>query len=132
VTASDDLSYVVSGAVYDVALLMRVARVFVRLPAAPRAALVRTMEIFGEEGPHNLPITQFRPEDRLPVGDAQGTRMLVCAFKAWQVRVYGAVVRIDGRPTFIGSEIDDSKKQDKADRGCLTRAARNLRPYVQA
>src|SRR5262245_38400320 len=98
--AFDDLGYVVCGAAFDVALLTRVGRVFVKLPAAARAALVRTMEIFGEDGPHNLPITQFRLEDRLPVGDARGTRLLICAFKAWQVRVYGAIVMIERKPTF--------------------------------
>jgi hypothetical protein len=130
--AFDDLSYVDCGASFDIALLTRVGRVFVKLPANARAALLRIMEIFAEEGPNNLPITQFRPEERLPVGDVRGTRLLICAFKAWQIRVYGAVLAIDGKPTFLASEIDDSKKQDKADRGCLLRAARNLKPYMEA
>ena len=127
--AFDDLGYVVCGTFYDVALISKVSRIFVKLPPNARAALLRTMEIFANDGTKNLPITQFRPEDRIPIGDARGTRVLVCAFKAWQVRLYGGVVTIDRKPTFIGSEIDDSKKQDKADRGCLVRAARNLRPY---
>jgi hypothetical protein len=125
-----DLITVVTGAKYDVVVVQSVARVFQKLAADRRAALKRVMEIFAREGPKDLPPTQYRFEGRHPSGSPKVPEMAVYAFKAWQTRVYGSVVQLK-KSTFIGTEIDDSKKQDKADPECLKRAARAAAAYVR-
>lgn len=109
-----------------VLMLPSVWKEFSKADAAARATIVKIMELYSKDGPDDLLDKHFKFEGRHSVGDKNGSKVRIEAFKAWQVRVYGGHI---GK-RFICSEIDTSKKQDKADQLTLARAAKNLAPYI--
>ncbi|MEY2929895.1 MAG: hypothetical protein RL033_644 [Pseudomonadota bacterium] len=106
-------------------MLDRVKREYDKLDARTRAGLVRKMNTWAKEQP--LPDTHFKFEWRVPV---DGKAIGVYAFKDNQARLYGATFPLNGKETFICSEIDSAKKQNKADQEKLKRAALNLRGFL--
>lgn len=70
-----------------------------------------------------LPKEMYNSEGRWRVN---GREIQVYAVKAPSVRVYGAVVTLEGIPSWVGTEADTDKKQNKADQERLKRAARKL------
>ena len=63
-------------------------------------------------GPENLPPSRFKFQKHHEKG---GKSARIDAFKGHQVRFYGTTVQIDGKPTFLVTGCDISKKQDAAD-----------------
>jgi hypothetical protein len=120
----NDLEYVENGPKGAVALTKPVAAAFEDANAKARARISRAMLNFSELGPgRHLNQEVFRHEERVKLGHEQ---VAIFAFKGWQVRIYGGIEQINGKPTFVGTEIDKSKKQDKANRSLLRQAASKL------
>lgn len=65
---------------------------------------------------------QFKNEGKFP--DGNGGKVAIWTFKAWQWRLYGAIMTIKGRRCFVGVRIDPNKKQDKADQQMLKATAK--------
>lgn len=55
-------------------------------------------------------------------GRSPKDNLLLQAFKAFKVRLYGFVRTVQGTRTFIVIDVDPAKKQDRADPGILKRA----------
>lgn len=55
-------------------------------------------------------------------GRSPQENILLQAFKAFKVRLYGFVRTVQGTKTFIVIDLDPAKKQDRADPGILKRA----------
>jgi hypothetical protein len=127
---SSELEHIATGADGDVYMLVQVAKEFGRLETKARARLGRIMELFCTGDWQHIPKTQFNPnEGRYAVGST-GKRVLIGAFKGWQVRLYGTVLEYAGKRSFIASAIDPAKKDDRADQKLLKRAAQRLEPFV--
>jgi hypothetical protein len=69
--------------------------------------------------------TMFVREGRFPAGRAGVADMAVYAAKAFQLRIYGGLVRIGGQSVFLCPEAA-VKKRDLADRAQLERVAKIL------
>ncbi|MET4259789.1 hypothetical protein ABIC09_004747 [Bradyrhizobium sp. S3.12.5] len=67
---------------------------------------------------------KFKKEGNFP--DGLGGSVAIYTFKAWKWRVYGAVMGVGGRRSFVGVGVDPDKKQDKADRAKLRAAAKAI------
>ena len=67
---------------------------------------------------------KFKKEDDFPDGH-HGT-VAISAFKAWQWRLYGAIVTVNGKRCFVGTRVDTDKKRDKADQSTMKRAAKDI------
>lgn len=119
---TDELIEIAEGPRGSVFLTRQVDRVFGNAEPNVRARILRYMNRFAELGQSELNAVNFKFEARLPVG-ASGTKIAIYAFKAWKTRVYGAVTEVGGKMAFIGTAIDTSKKQDKANQRLLRRAA---------
>ena len=76
-----------------------------------------------------LPPEQFKSEGRFPTGGLRSKEVQVFAFKAFQHRLYGVVESVNGIPTFVGMELVEDKKTNRADQDLLRRVARNFAPY---
>ncbi|GBE44286.1 hypothetical protein BMS3Bbin10_02377 [bacterium BMS3Bbin10] len=111
---------------FRVVMTRAVAKEFKKAEAKERARCKKWMGFYAEDGDTNLDKQKFRFEARLPVGDKKGTRVAVYAFKAWQLRLYGSLIG----NTFVVTEIDTSKKSDRADSKKLKSAAQKLCPYL--
>lgn len=99
-----------------------------KLDASWRARCEKNMEFYRRDGPVNLSPDKFRNEGRHHTGGKSGKEIMIYAFKAYQVRVYGG--KIPNVDCFICTEIDPAKKQDKADVAKLRRAAQKLGRYL--
>ena len=86
-----------------------------------RAQMHATMRAWCERGPKDLPRTKFKFQETY---ERNGRNVRVEAFKGWQVRLYGAVTQIDGKPMFLVTGVDISKKTDKADKERLKAAGK--------
>ena len=75
-----------------------------------------------------MPQEHFKSEGRFPTGGKPSRNVHVFVFKAYQCRIYGVTVPLNGIETFVGMEIVN-KKEDDADQALLLRIARNSRPY---
>src|SRR5262245_41562494 len=95
-----------------------------------KARLRFIMEKAADHGPERLPPEQFKPEERLSIGDKKGTKVEVYAFKVHQYRVYACQTSYRGKRTLVCTDVDESKKQDKANRSILIRAATRFAPYL--
>lgn len=120
------LKLVRNGKRFKVSLTEEVSEAFAAADAKERARCLKWLEMYAEDGPQFLDKTKLRNEGRFSIGDRAGTVVAVLAFKAWQLRLYGGVVQGNH---FVATEIDTSKKTDKADQQLLKRAARKLAPY---
>jgi len=65
-----------------------------------------------------LPSTMFNGSE----GRTKAENLMLQAFKAFKIRLYGFVRRVGQTNTFIIIDLDPAKKQDKADPGILKRA----------
>lgn len=121
-----DLIEVCSGAKFKVLMTAQVNK---QLKKADRKQIARCqiwMKKFCDDGFDFLTPEQLKHEGKFSVGDRKGTYVAIYAFKAWQLRIYGAVVG----NLFIATEVDIAKKQDHADRETLEAAARKLAEYI--
>jgi hypothetical protein len=111
-----------------VGLMSDVNREFQRLDKRWRSKLERHFRNYGIQGT-TMPQEQFKSEGRFPTGGPESQMLQVYAFKAFQHRIYGATISLEGRETFVGMELV-TKKQDKADQELLRRVAQRFRPYL--
>jgi hypothetical protein len=100
-------------------------RVFGRVDARSRAPLNRWLKHIAQEGVTNIPLVRLRFEQRLRI-PGTSVDVPVWALREFQTRLYGGPVQGMQPPTYLFTEIDDAKKQDKADRSKLQRAAELL------
>lgn len=80
------------------------------------------MRKFAEDGRSYLNDQKFKNEGHFSVGYQGGGRVAIYAFKAYQLRIYGGYVHGD----FVCTDVDPAKKQNKANRSLLARAAQRL------
>ena len=113
---------------FKIYMTREVFETYDKLEAKWRARCEKNMEFYGRHGPQNLSKDKFRSEDRFHTGGRSGKEIMIYAFKAYQVRLYGG--KIPNVNCFICTEIDPAKKQDKADEDKLKRAARKLGRYI--
>lgn len=100
-----------------------------KAPVRDGARVKNIIRAFADDGPDQLPSDQLRKEGRYHVGDQQGRKEQVYAFKSYQLRIYGAFV--PGQPgCFVCSEVD-FKKQNRAEQDKLKRAASKLAKFVR-
>ena len=85
-----------------------------------KVQLKRYFGEFCENEPHRLNDKQYKKEQKFSV---KGGHVTVWAFKPWQWRLYGGVLTVNGQKCFVGVEVDEDKKQDKADKALLSAAA---------
>ncbi len=86
-----------------------------------RATLSRYFPRFAETGPSGFQGDMLKSQGRFP--DEEGKLIQVYAFKAYQFRIYGVVESHFGKPAFVGTTCDPSKKSNQADKAKLKKAA---------
>lgn len=91
----------------------------------------RLQFLFEKFGDRSLKLTmeQFRFEGRFPSGLPDGSEIGVYVFKAFQERIYGTVLEIDGHETFVGVA-HEQKKRDRANQATLKKVARIIGEYL--
>jgi hypothetical protein len=67
---------------------------------------------------------KFKREGKFP--DGLGDDATIWVFKAWQWRLYGAIIRVNGRRCFVAVRVDPSKKRDRADQALLKATAKAI------
>ncbi|MCI0560706.1 MAG: hypothetical protein MN733_19650 [Nitrososphaera sp.] len=90
-------------------------------------AIMERLAQFGR----NLPREQFRFEDRFKIGDKKGTKAAIYAFKPSQVRIYAGRVHYQSKQTYVCTDYDPSKKQQKADRSIMATAAKKFGQFLE-
>lgn len=90
------------------------------LPQA-RAKIEAAMRAYCDLGPENLPPQRFKFEKHYEEG---GKKTRVEVFKARHVRFYGSCGSLGGRPIFLITGNDISKKSDAADQNILNSAGK--------
>jgi hypothetical protein len=122
---------IMRGNAADVLVTQKVKKEYDRLIAGTderslrqQRTLSRYLKAFCDlETPH-LNDEQFKKEASFSVGG--GNKIAIWAFKAWQWRLYGAILSLGGRKTFIGARVDADKKQNKANREMMEAAAKEI------
>lgn len=102
-------------------------KIFQEVQLKARAQLEAAMKAWCRFGPTHLPPQKFKFETHFQK-DGKSTRIDV--FKGWQVRFYGATAEVAGKPMFLITGIDLSKKKNQADQDILQvagKAAHELR-----
>lgn len=99
----------------QVAIWRSVRKIYDALDTQMQGRFERYMELWCNET--KLPDTMFNQNE----GRSKGGVMLR-AFKAFKVRLYGFDRKVVGVRTFVIVDIDPAKKQNKADPGILKRA----------
>ncbi len=107
-------------------MTLSVHKEFMKAAAKERARCEKWMRFYAEDGMEFLDKEKLRHEGKFSTAQKGGTPHSIWAFKAWQLRVYGGVVKGNH---FICTEIDASKKQDEASQSLLKTAARKLAHY---
>lgn len=79
------------------------------------------MKAYCESGPQNIPPQRFKFEMQ---HEQSGKMTRIEAFKARHVRIYGACGSLGGRPVFLVTGVDTSKKDDAADQKILKAAGK--------
>lgn len=120
---TDKLEWVENGPKGAVALTPAVKSAFKRADARARGRIERYMKWFATLGQEELHSEAFKFEGRFPESPGSQKKVAIYAFKGWKVRIYGTVEEVNGIRTFVGTEIDVSKKQNKANRTLMLRAA---------
>ena len=119
------------GSHLDICVTPDIRSAFLTAAANERASVLATMQLLADQWPHvTLHTKQYRYEGAFPLGGNPPRDMKIYAFKGIQLRVYGAVLRIGTRDTWVGTALD-IKKRNKADQQLLARAAKKLRDYHQ-
>ena len=98
------------------------------LPAA-RAKVEASMRAYCENGPQNLPPQRFKFEIQY---SNSGKMTRVEVFKARHVRFYGSCGNLGGRPVFLVTASDLSKKTDDADPAILQAAGKRAHELLHA
>lgn len=80
-------------------------------------------------GPRDLPPKKFKFETQYQK-DRKNTR--IEAFKGWQVRFFGTTVEVDGKPMFLVTGADLSKKRTKGDQDILKAAGKAAHDLVHS
>lgn len=86
-----------------------------------RAKLEATMNAYCASGPENIPPQRFKFEMQ---HEQAGKMTRIEAFKTRHVRIYGACGSLGGRPVFLVTGTDVSKKADAADQKLLKAAGK--------
>lgn len=107
----------------EVWLSPRAVKVMRKAAAQHRGRCARIMQRFAESGPDDLTDEMFKLEERFGVGPGS-VRIAVFAFKAFNLRVYGAYSRAE-RKLFVCTHAA-VKKRDGADRDLLELVAREV------
>lgn len=81
-----------------------------------RSQIEAAMRAWCRFGPKELPGDKFRFEKHYEKG---GRSVRVDAFKGHQVRFYGTTVKVEGRPMFLVTGTDFSKKKTPMDQDFL-------------
>ena len=124
------LEAVFSGANCSVRMTAKVKKAFEKADARSRARCGKFMDFFAKDGRDNLIETQFRTEGRFRTGGKGSKEVLIYAFKAYQLRVYGGIDPQTG--DFVCTEIDPSKQQSVADQEKLKRAAKIFGDLIES
>lgn len=95
-----------------------------------KARLERYFHNYGIRGT-TMPNEHFNSEGRHSTGGPRPKQLLVCAFKAFQHRLYGFSIPFKGTETFVGTRLITDKKRNRADRKLLRRMAEDFQPYVE-
>ncbi|BBK31203.1 hypothetical protein STHU_18370 [Allostella humosa] len=127
-----DLVFVQQTEARWVALLANVNDEFLKLEQRWRGRIDAHFRNFGNPDA-SLPPTHYASEGRHPIGGQPRQEVQLCAFKAFQVRLYGSVLSFkEGgktRATFVGLHLITDKKKTKADQDLLKRVAKLLEKY---
>jgi hypothetical protein len=86
-----------------------------------RVQIEAAMRAWCRFGPANIPDKRFKFETRYESG---GKGVRIDAFKGRHVRLYGATVEVDGKPMFLVTGRDMSKKTNAADQELLKAAGK--------
>lgn len=86
-----------------------------------KATLSRYFPRFADTGPTGFQGDMLKSQGRFP--DDDGKQKQVYAFKAYQFRIYGLIENHFGKPSFVGTTCDPSKKSNLADTAKLKKAA---------
>ena len=121
-----DLNYVEQGkGRFDVALLATVAKDYKKASVRDRGKVERAMRLYARTGRISN-LHRYKKQGNFPTGNDGEGKVSVYVFKGYQLRVYGGLVTIRGRQTWVGTAVDPKKKQNKADTGKLEKAAKAL------
>lgn len=112
-----DCDHVLAGRVARVLIAKRITREFLELESNKQARLIANAKLWADG--YQPSDQQFNGNEGRCGGD--NNRMLV-AVKAFKIRLYGFVRHYRGRKTLLIVEMDDSKKQNKANTRVLKRA----------
>ncbi|MGY3149623.1 hypothetical protein ACVWYQ_006622 [Bradyrhizobium sp. USDA 3397] len=81
--------------------------------------LQRYLERFCNHEPHRMVEDHYRHEGSHSDGRPGGKKVPVWAFKPDGWRLYGAVMTVKSRKTFVGVDVDPAKKKNKVDQSRL-------------
>ncbi len=127
----DDLIVVCNGRLNDVlatAKVIRMCDAWGRKKPRDRKRLDAMLKKFSDWGTEGFSTDDFAFEDRITV---EHKRVAIHAFKPWQFRLYGFIRKVNHKTSFIATHADPAKKQTKAHRGNLKRAATLSLPYLE-
>ena len=91
--------------------------------------LQRYFEEFCRSMRPRLSDEKFKKEGNFP--DGKGSQVGIWVFKAWQWRLYGSIVSVEGKRCFVGTRVDAAKKQDKANQGILRNTASDIAALLE-
>ena len=112
-----------------VGMLKNVHAEFERLETRWKGRLEQNFKNYGIPGT-TMPKEQFNSEGRHPTGGPRSKDLQLYAFKAFQHRLYGPSISIDGVETFVGLWLVTDKKRNKANPKLLQSVARSFQPYL--
>lgn len=127
----DELKEVVAGPCGRVLVTKGCLKSLGEVKSKQRVQFIAFAEAAVNNGFDELPKKKYTCEERLYAGEPANTDVMVVAFKPWQLRIYGGIMNWDNQRCFVGV-LAVEKKQDKAYRPDLERAARMLSQYVYA
>lgn len=119
-----DYEYLLKGAgPYDVAI-RRVTKDLIdtNANAEQKAGLEDLVERFSKGGPQALPRPKLNGNEGWFPSEKAAGKVRLQALKPWQLRAYGFLRGVNGKPTFIITGADCSKKQDRANQTILKAA----------
>lgn len=82
--------------------------------AEQRAELDEIFARFVASGIAGIPRSKFNAQEGWYPSDKAPGKIRLQAFKPWQLRAYGFMRSVQGRPCFVITGVDCSKKSDKA------------------
>ena len=127
----DDLIVVCNGRLNDVlatAKVIRACDAWGKKKPRDRKRLDAMLKKFSDWGTGGFSKDRFAFEERITV---EHKSVAIFAFKPWQFRLYGIIRTVNLKTSFIATHADPAKKQTKAHRGNLERAAVLSLPYLK-